>query len=642
MYADRPKSTLVFTQDGVCQSSCNDGFVADSARVCHSCGDLFYDRKNRKCVYQCAAINVSKNDQGQWTKYCEVRGTDECPYTASSICVRTCQHFAFGLECVEICPSAYSVDASSGVKTCDNAGENVLKVQDPLCQNMLKEYVYEPYAFCAVGDGFKEADANITNVAGFSGLRYVDIDKPGTVKCKFNVLSNVEDSLSGKIFVFNATVNASGCSQLEVAPIDSIGTFEGRFYGTVNVINAPQVVNLYKVAKTAENSCSSCQEYLNYTVSVTNTVNLSTTQLETKQIGSGPITGCKTYTPEANTTFSFNISGRNYKVATLTSLSATENTEYYMATHRIYLENARHYLNGKQVEYFTTKDDVRFEVAITQTQNNAVMTYSDPEQLVSGEVRCLNKLDPQNQTCEVTCSNVSLLSTCFNRCPRNFFLLEAECWQKCPLGTTANYETMTCERNEREKCDGGKALLGGSCVSSCYPGMGVENGACTPAAECPRYRVVGNLVYCANECPAGTYVSAEGSECVQECPEAHNATHCIAGCGEGFVSEDGYCGAACRPQFVEGNGICTGTAPFCADNQSASISYRICVSCSEPDKYFDRAEGACKKKCTFYNETDGVNICEAPNTTYCPLVNGYKQDRKVCTTECGEQTPYKY
>ena len=182
---------------------------------------------------------------------------------------------------------------------------------------------------------------------------------------------------------------------------------------------------------------------------------------------------------------------------------------------------------------------------------------------------------------------------------------------------------MTCESDVKEACDGGKVLLGGSCVTTCYPGMSAENGVCKPAEKCEHYKVVGDLAYCADECPVGTYINSDGTECVPACPGTHNATHCISECSEGFVFEDNYCGAACRPQFVEGNGICVGAAPFCADNQSASITYRICVSCSAPEKYFDRDAEVCKKECAFFNETDGVNICEAPGTPYCPFVDGY-------------------
>ena len=40
---------------------------------------------------------------------------------------------------------------------------------------MLKEYIYEPFVFCAVENGFKEQDDNITNVMGFHGIKYVDV-----------------------------------------------------------------------------------------------------------------------------------------------------------------------------------------------------------------------------------------------------------------------------------------------------------------------------------------------------------------------------------------------------------------------------------------------------------------------------------
>ena len=155
---------------------CNDGFIEDEQLVCHSCGDQYFDRKKRKCVRQCAAINISRNEYEQRTKYCEAIGEEECLYTASSICVNECQHFTLGHKCVEICPGGYTIDAASGKKTCATTGGTVLKVQDPMCQNMLKEYVYEPFAFCAVGEGFKESDTNITNVMGFNGIKYVDID----------------------------------------------------------------------------------------------------------------------------------------------------------------------------------------------------------------------------------------------------------------------------------------------------------------------------------------------------------------------------------------------------------------------------------------------------------------------------------
>lgn len=412
---------------------------------------------------------------------------------------------------------------------------------------MLKEYVFEPSVFCDVGSGFRGVDDNITNVFGFNGIKYVNADTPGVVRCKFSVLSNVEDSLAGQIFVFNATVNASGCSQVEVAPIDEIGAFEGRFTGRVNVVNAPQTTKLYTVAKSAQNSCQTCQDSLEYYVSVTNTENLTKTDLPVQQIGSGAISGSKEYKPEENTTFSFNISGKGYRAMTRTSLSAIQNTEFYMATHRIYLENARHHLNGKQTAYFTTKDDERFEVAITQTQRSAAMTYNDPELLVTGEVRCLNKLDPLEQTCVEECPIVSLLATCFDRCPRNFFLYGKECVQRCPFGTAPNYDEMKCKDDKREACDGGMVLLNGSCVTSCYPGMKETDGVCMSAEECPRYTVAGETAYCANECPAGLYISSDGKECIEECPGTHNATHCIEECANGAVFEDNYCGAACRP-----------------------------------------------------------------------------------------------
>ena len=117
------------------------------------------------------------------------------------------------------------------------------------------------------------------------------------------------------------------------------------------------------------------------------------------------------------------------------------------------------------------------------------------------------------------------------------------------------------------------------------------------------------------------YIDAD-NDCVAECADMHNATHCIDSCPVEFVSEDGYCGASCRPQFVNSGQTCGGTAPFCADNQTVSLTYRTCVSCSEPDKYFDRKTGKCASSCAFYNETGGVNICEEPGSTYCPFVQG--------------------
>lgn len=67
---------------------------------------------------QCAAVNDSRNEQGQRTLYCEKIGSDECPYTASSVCVLECQHFIYERKCVESCPDTFSVDSGSGEKRC--------------------------------------------------------------------------------------------------------------------------------------------------------------------------------------------------------------------------------------------------------------------------------------------------------------------------------------------------------------------------------------------------------------------------------------------------------------------------------------------------------------------------------------------
>lgn len=170
---------------------------------------------------------------------------------------------------------------------CNQFGAYYSKKSDPICLGMFASYIWNPYNRCDIDFNLNPSDNNVTNVVSLAKSQFAVIKKGKVqVNCKYNVINGVisgEGSISNKLFVINATIDATGCDTIEVAPFDFVSgpLTNVNISGTISITNSPSPQNstLSLLANTLRDYyyCLNCYNDLKYYVSLTSAQNLATT-----------------------------------------------------------------------------------------------------------------------------------------------------------------------------------------------------------------------------------------------------------------------------------------------------------------------------------------------------------------------------
>jgi hypothetical protein len=114
---------------------------------------------------------------------------------------------------------------------------------------MFAGYIWDPYNRCDIDFSLKPYDYNITNIISMVKTQFTSFrNNKLSVNCKYNAINSVvygEGIISDKLFVFNVSIDATGCDTIEVAPFDYVAgpLINFNITGTISITHSPSPQN---------------------------------------------------------------------------------------------------------------------------------------------------------------------------------------------------------------------------------------------------------------------------------------------------------------------------------------------------------------------------------------------------------------